>query len=163
MEFLKRSEIELNSANYLVSKVTGNPVTHAEFVGQQKAAEYMVKLAAAVRGKNFKPGKVDNLQAIKNEVMKSITQSQTIQYVEGPAQPKSKVQDEVVKYALDFAAFQGKKDSIENINKVMNNYNKINDVETVGEYFTEGLVKLNKIYTIDEILDAVNESIDKLD
>ena len=163
MEFLSAKQIKLNPAGYLVSTVTGNPVTHAEFVGQQKAAEYMVKLAAAVKGKNFKPGKVDNLQAIKNEVMKSITESQTVQYVEGPAQPKSKVQDELVKYALDFAAFQGKKDSIENINKVMNNYNKINDVETVGEYFTEGLVKLNKIYTIDEILDAVNESIDKLD
>lgn len=163
MEFLKISEIQLNSANYLVSKVTGQPVTHTEFVGQQKAADYMVKLAAAVRGKNFTPGKVDNLAAIKKQVMDSITKTEAVVYVEGPAQPKSKVQDELVKYALDFAAFQGKKDSIENINKVMNNYNKIKDVETVGEYFTEGLVKLNKIYTIDEILDAVNESIDKLD
>jgi hypothetical protein len=95
--------------------------------------------------------------------MKSITESQTIQYVEGPAQPKSKVQDELVKYALDFAAFQGKKDSIENINKVMNNYNKINDVEQVGEYFTENLVKLNKIYTIAEILEAVESAIEVLD
>jgi hypothetical protein len=44
----------------------------------------------------------------------------------------------------------------------MNQFNKINDVEQVGDYFSEGLVKLNKIYTIEEILAAVKIQVEKL-
>ena len=37
----------------------------------------------------------------------------------------------------------------------MNEFNSIADIESVGDYFTEGLVKLNKIYSISEIQFAV--------
>ena len=64
MEFLNLSQIELNKAGYLVSTVTSKPVTHAAFVEQQTKADYIVRLAEAVKGKTFKASKVDNLETV---------------------------------------------------------------------------------------------------
>jgi hypothetical protein len=44
----------------------------------------------------------------------------------------------------------------------MNEYNVINDVEQVGEYFSEGVVKLKALYSIKTILAAVKITADKL-
>jgi FMN phosphatase YigB (HAD superfamily) len=43
-----------------------------------------------------------------------------------------------------------------------NEYNKIDDVESVGDYFSEGVVKLNAIYNIKTILAAVKITAEKL-
>lgn len=162
MEFLKSKDLELNPAGYLVSKTSGKPVTHAGFVNQQRAAEYVIKLAEAIKGKNFKPGKVDSLEAIKAEVLAAINKEQTTQYLAIPAKPTNKINDELVQFALDFDKYQDSKVVVEQINQIMNQFNKINDVETVGEYFSEGLVKLASIYTIEQILVAVQANTEKL-
>jgi hypothetical protein len=158
--FLKLSELSLNPANYLVS-ADGKPVNHAEFVNQQRAAEYIVKLAAATAGKTFKTGKVDNLDAIKASVRAAIADTNQ-SYVTAPAKPVSEVNDAMVKYALDFVNYETAKEGASKVNEFMQQFNKINDVESVGEYFTEGVVKLNKIYTISEILSAVQSTIELL-
>ncbi len=44
----------------------------------------------------------------------------------------------------------------------MQTFNAINGVQSVGDYFSEGLVKLNKIYTIEEILAAIQINIEKI-
>ena len=45
---------------------------------------------------------------------------------------------------------------------VMAEFDVIDAVEQVGDYFSEGLTKLNKIYTIEEILAAVKVTVEKL-
>lgn len=161
MEFLTAKQLELNAAGYLISKDSKKPVNHEAFVKQQKAAEYIVKLAEAIKDKNFKPGKVDNLSAIKAEVLAAINDTAK-SYVAMPAKPTSKVQDELVKYALDFVNYENSKVETSRINEIMNEYNKIDDVESVGDYFSEGVVKLNAIYNIKTILAAVNITAEKL-
>lgn len=163
MQFLKSNQLELNPAGYLVSKVDGKPVNHPLFVMQQRAAEYTVKLAEAIKDKNFKQGNVDNLEAIKQEVLISISNASTRNYVSEPKEPVSKVQDELTKHALDFVKFLEKKEETSKVNSLMNQFNKIDDVENVGDYFEEGLVKLNEIYTIKQILAAIKITVDKLD
>lgn len=162
MEFLKLNDLELNTAGYLVSKKSGKPVTHSEFIKQQKNAEYIVKLAEAIKDKNFKPGKIDNLEDIKHEVLTSLNTTTQV-YLKEPTKPVSKVNEELVKYALDFVNYEKSKEKTEKINELMNEFNCINDVESVGEYFTEGVIKLNNIYNIKTILAAVQITSDKLD
>jgi hypothetical protein len=154
-EFLVIEQLELNKAGYLISNVSSKPVTHDVFVAQQKAAEYTVKLAAAIEGKTFKASEVDSLEAIKAEVKASINSTSVKSYVAAPAKPKSEVKEELLKFALDYTSFEEDTAKTAKINEMMNKFNKINDVQELGEYFTEGLVKLNKIYTIAEILKAV--------
>lgn len=161
MEFLTAKNLELNAAGYLISKDTKKPVNHAEFVKQQQAAEFTIKLAEAIKDKNFKSGKVDNLDAIKAEVRAAMSNN-TRTYVDAPTKPTSKVQDELVKYALDFVNFEESKSETEEINKLMNTFNTINDVESVGDYFSEGVVKLNAIYNIKTILAAIKITHSKL-
>jgi len=162
MKFLKSSELELNAAGYLVSKTSNKPVNHAAFVQQQRNAEYIVKLAEAIKDKTFKAGKVDNLEEIKASVRASIDNKNVKEYVAAPTKPTSKVNDELVQFALDFVNFDSKKLEVEKINKLMAEFDAIDGVETVGDYFSEGLVKLNSIYSIETILAAVKINADKL-
>jgi len=161
MNFLKISDLQLNPAGYLVATETNRPVNHKEFVEQQKRAHYVVKLADAIKDKNFKPCKVDSLDVIAKQVQAEIDATDVINYVTAPAKPISQVNEELVKFALDFASYGDAKEQADKINTFMQTFNAIQGVQEVGDYFTEGLVKLNKIYTIDEILEAVKINIDK--
>lgn len=161
MEFLTAKQLELNAAGYLISKDSKKPVNHKDFVRQQQSAEYIVKFAKAIKDKNFTASKVDNLQAIKASVMAAINDTAK-SYVSIPSKPTSKIQDELVKYALDFVNYEDSKVEAFKMNEIMNEFNKIDDVESVGDYFTEGVVKLNAIYSIKQILEAVKITADKL-
>lgn len=161
MEFLTAKQLELNAAGYLISKDSKKPVNHVDFVKQQKSAEYIVKFAEAIKDKNFTASEVDNLQEIKASVMAAINDTAK-SYVSEPAKPTSKVKDELVKYALDFVNYEDSKVEASKINEIMNEYNKIDDVESVGDYFSEGVVKLNAIYSIKQILAAVKITAEKL-
>lgn len=161
MEFLTLKQLTLNPAGYLVSTVTNLPVTHESFVKQQKNAEYFVKLADAIKDKNFKHVSVDDLQSIKKSVLASLTNDKTV-YVNAPSKPTNKIADELAAFALEFDAYYDQTATVEQINRLMNEFNTINDVEKVGDYFTQGVVKLNKIYTIEEILVAAKIQVEKL-
>lgn len=162
MQFLKLNEISLNPAGYLVSTETNKPVNHKEFAEQQKRAHYVVKLSEAIKDKNFKPCKVDNLDEIAKQVQADIDAKDVTNYVAAPEKPTSKVQEELIQFALDFASYDDKKAQADKINTFMQTFNAINGVQSVGDYFSEGLVKLNKIYTIEEILAAVRINIEKI-
>lgn len=161
MEFLKSSELELNPAGYLIGKKSGKPVSHEAFVSQQKSAEYIVKLSEAIKGKTFTTNKVDSLDAIKAEVRAAIAGTAK-KYVSDPEKPVSKVNEEMIKFALDFNDYEDAKVVNKKINEFMEQFSAIDDVETVGDYFSEGTVKLNNIYTIEQILNAVKANVAKL-
>lgn len=162
MEFLTSKDLKLNPAGYLINKTTNKPVTHADFVSQQKNAEYIVKLADAIKDANFTCGKVDNLEEIKASVMAAINAKNVKEYIAVPSKPVSKANEELVKFALDFVAYEENKSEVEMINKIMAQFDSIEAVESVGEYFSESLIKLNRIYTMAEILKAVKINTSKL-
>lgn len=162
MEFLKLNDLELNPAKYLIAKKSQKPVTHAAFVAQQQSAHYIVSLASAIKGKTFKADKLDSLDAIKAEVRAAIDAKNTREYVAAPTKPVSKVNDEMVQFALDYAKFKTDESKAKELNKIMAEFDAIDGVESVGDYFSEGLVKLNKIYSTDEILAAVKATAEVL-
>ena len=162
MDFLTSKDLVLNPAGYLINKTTKKPVSHTDFVQQQKAAEYVIKLSEAIKDKNFTCGKVDNLEEIKASVLASINSKNVKEYIAVPSKPTSKVQDELTKLALDFVAYEDNKTKAEQINRLMDQFSAIEAIETVGDYFSEGLVKLNAIYTTKEILAAVKINAEKL-
>jgi len=162
MQFLKLNEISLNPAGYLVSTETNKPVNHKEFAEQQKRAHYVVKLSEAIKDKNFKAVAIDDLEAITRKLQAELDAADVTNYVAAPEKPTSKVQEELVQFALDFASYGDKKEQTDKINTFMQTFNAINGVQSVGDYFSEGLVKLNKIYTIEEILAAVRINIEKI-
>lgn len=163
VQLLTLSEVSINKAGYLVSNEGNKPVTHAAFVSEQKQAEYVVKLSKALVGKTFTPSNVDNLEAIKKSVLDSINADAKVSYVDAPAKPTNSVNDELVQFALDFVNYEGDKSKAEKVNNFMQQFNTISAISEVGDYFNEGLVKLNKIYSIAEILEAVKLTVDKLD
>lgn len=163
MEFLKLDGLALNPAGYLVGKKSEKPVNHPTFVAEQQAAEFLVKLAEATKGKKFKSDKLDDLNAIKAEVRAAISAKAIKQFVAAPTKPVSKANDEMVQFALDFANFKTEEGKVAELNKMMAEFSTIDGVESVGDYFSEGLVKLNGLYSTEEILAAVKATTEIID
>ena len=98
---------------------------------------------------------MDSLDAIMTEVRNSISASTKVSYISSPTKPTSSVNEEMVNFALNFAKYEDEKIQAEKLNEIMQQFNKINDLEKIGDFFQEGLVKLNKVYSIAEIQEAV--------
>ena len=162
MTLLNLSEISLDKAGYLVETKTNNPIFHEEFVNQQLEAEYVVLLAEEIKDKNFKPCAIDNIDKIHNDLKKRLNKDKLVNYLEVPSEPQNEVLNSLVNYALEFDSYLEEKNHVSQINKMMQKFNKINDIEQIGDRFECKFVKLNKIYNISEILKAVTVIINKL-
>jgi hypothetical protein len=161
MEFLTSKSLGLNPAGYLINKETSKPVGHTDFVNAQKSAEYIVKLSEAIKGKTFTAGKLDDLNAIKASVRDAINNT-TQTYGTVPVKPTGELTSKLADEAMAFLEFDSKKSKFTQINTFMQTFNSIKAVEEVGDYFTENVVKLAKIYTISEIQAAVEATIEIL-
>jgi len=161
--FLKSNNVKLNAAGYLVtSDKAEKPVTHPAFVAEQEAAHYMVMLAKAIEGKTFKVANADDFAAIEAAVLKSINEAKVEEYVKAPAKPAMEITNKLTAEAEAFINHGQDVSKANQINAVMNQFNTIKSIEEVGDYFTEGLVKLKAIYTIAEIQSAVEARISKI-
>ena len=154
MKFIKKSELQLINGGYLANK-SNEPVMHENFLFEQERAHYVVSLAAAIKDKDFKGKKADNLQDIINKVTDTIYKEASKKYVETPKAPALKTRDAMTKEALTWVKHKDEVELIDAVNEEMQQFNTISDFEEFGLYFEEGLVKLTKIYTIKEIVDAV--------
>lgn len=161
--FLKSQNVKLNAAGYLVTNdKTEKPVTHPAFVAEQEAAHYMVMLAKAIEGKTFKVANADDFAAIETAVLKSINEAKVEVYASVPAKPAMEITDKLASEALAFINHGQDVSKTQAVNAVMNQFNTVNAIEKVGDYFNEGLVKLKAIYTIAEIQAAVEARISKI-
>lgn len=161
MEFLKSSELGLNPAGYLISNTTNKPVNHTAFVNAQNQADYLVRLASAIKGKTFTHGKLDNLEAIKAEVRKAMNNT-NMSYGTAPVKPVGDLTNKLADEAMAFINFDKTQSRFNQINEFMQQFNAIRGVEECGDYFSEGVVKMNKIYSISDIQSAVEATIDIL-
>ncbi len=161
MELLELKDLAINKAGYLISSATKKPVNHTEFVEAQKKAEYLVKLAEAIKGKSFTCGKLDNLDAIKAAVKAAISNTNQT-YGTEPTKPKGDITSKLADEALAFVEFDSKKSKFKQINEFMQQFNAIKAIEEAGDYFEEKTVKLAKVYSIAEIQVAVEATIEVL-
>jgi len=160
--FLKKGEIKLINGGYL-SDSKGNPVSNLDFVRAQEQAEFVVTFAEFAKGKDFKGKKADSLADLQKEVREFLYSTKPVTYIEKPKEVKRPVTESLAKEAMDFINFQEKSSVAEKVNNYMQRFNVLNDFETFGLFFDSGIVKLNKIYTIKEIQEAVNSVIGLLD
>lgn len=154
MKFLKQSEIELMNGGYL-SGIDGSPISHTAFVEAQQKAHYLVSLANNVQNKTFKAAKVDSFQDCVTQVMNEINSAEGVKYESSPVKPEMPLKNKLAEEALSWINFNQNSSATERINQSMQQFNVLNDFEQFGLFFSEGIVKLTKIYTIAEILEAV--------
>jgi len=157
--FLKNNELQLINGGYL-SDSQGNPVFNEAFVKAQQHAEYIVTFATLAKGKDFKGKQADTLSSLKAEVQQYINDQRPTVFIEKPKDVKRPVSESLAKEALAFINFQETSNKVDKVNNFLQQFTVLHDFETFGLFFTQGIVKLNKIYTVAEIKQAVTEVID---
>jgi len=155
MKFLKKSEITLVNGGYLSASKDESPISHDGFVQAQNKAHYLVTLAANLVGKNFKAAKVDNFNDVVTQTVNQINSANVIEYQSTPTAPEMKLKNQLAEEALAWINFNKDISETDKINQAMQEFNVLKDFEEFGLFFSEGIVRLNKIYTVAEILAAV--------
>jgi hypothetical protein len=157
--FLKNNELQLINGGYL-SDSKGNPVSNDAFVKAQQHAEYIVTFANLAKGKDFNGKKADTLSSLENEVIKYLNEQRPVTFIEKPKEVSRPVTKSLAKEALAFIDFQETSSKVNKVNNFLQQFTVLHDFETFGLFFTQDIVKLNKIYTVAEIKQAVTEVID---
>ena len=146
---------------YLVETTTEKPVFHKEFVDAQRRAEYIITFAKLAKGKDFVGKQADSLNDLKAEVL-NLLGNKTTKYVETPEKIELKLHDKLHAEAMSFVMYQEKKQNSTNVNEFLQEFNIIKKFEDVGLYMEEDVVELNKIYSIKEIVEAVEAVVELL-
>ena len=68
----------------------------------------------------------------------------------------------LVDEALAWIDFDKKSSKTEKVNKFLQQFNVINEFEEIGLFFEDEIVKIDKIYTMKEIIEAVEATVDLL-
>ena len=158
-QFLKKGQVVLVSGGYVTNGDTQQPVFNQDFVNVQKHAEYVVTFATLAKGKNFKGVKADSLEELKAEVNKSLA-SKATEYVTKPTAATQTLTEQLKAEALNFMNFQETSSKVDKINNFLQQFNVLKDYEDFGLFFEDGITKLNNLYTLQQVVDAVTEVID---
>ena len=160
--FVKKNELNLINGGYLVAGKNETPVYNLDFIAAQRHAEWVVTFAEKAKGKDF-IGKVpDTIENVREEVRKALL-NKDVKYIDTPKEIKQDLTEKLKEEALAFIKFQGESSKTEKVNKFLQQFNTLNEFSEFGLYFTEDICKLNKIYTIEEVVNAVTEIIYLLD
>lgn len=160
-QFIKSTELQLINGGYLTTK-SEVPVTNEAFITAQKQAEYIVTFAEMAEGKNFTGTKADSLEALKLEVHNRLNGTQSVEYVAKLAPVATPTQTKLANEALAFLENHEANQKIDKVNTFLQQFNILKEFEDFGLFFDQGIVKLNRIYTVAEITGAVNKVIDLL-
>ena len=144
---------------YLVAN--DKPVYHKEFVDAQIKAEYIITFANLAKGKDFKGKVADSLEDLKSEVSKTLG-NKTTTYLTAIEPKKGEITTKLIKEALAWIDANEKYSNVDKVNSFLQEFNIINKFENVGLYFDEDVCELNKIYTVKEIVEAVESCIELL-
>ncbi len=151
--FLKQEGIQLVNGGYL-SDSEENPVNNEQFVAAQRRAHRLVSIAAKMEGKTFEAQEVTNIDSLISEVDAELGAVATEEFVKVPVVKKGEVTADLAKEALAFIEGEDKVDLANKINARMQEFKVLNEFETFGLFFEKGVVKLDKIYTVKEVVDA---------
>ena len=160
-QFLKKDQIQLVNGGYL-SNPDGNPVYNHSFVVAQQHAEYIVTFAELAKKKDFVGKKADSLEDLRKEVQKALT-SNTKTFVEKPKAVTKPTHEKLASEALAFINFQESASKVDKINNFLQQFTVLDEFEQFGLFFEEDIVKLNNLYSMEDVIKAVTETIDLLD
>lgn len=159
-KFLKSTELQLINGGYLSDK-EGNPVTNEEFIKLQKDAEFIITFASLAKGKDFKGKTPDSLEDLTKATLQALSASK-VQYVDSPKAPKTPTQTKLMEEAMSFINFKSEESVANQVNNYLQKFNTLKEFEEFGLFFEPGITKLNRIYTVKEITEAVTATIDLL-
>ena len=159
--FLKSTEVQLSNGGYLTTK-TEQPIFNEDFVRLQKRAEFIIEFAKVAKTKNFAGKKADSLDDTKLEVWSKLNKAESVNYVTIESAPKNELTIKLQKEAMAFMTFKQDSSVTEKLNDALQEFNKLKEFETFGLFFTEEIVKLNKIYTVTEVVEAYKSCIELL-
>jgi hypothetical protein len=158
-QFLKANEVSLQNGGYLTGK-NDIPVSNVGFVQAQERAHYVITFAKLAKGKNFKSVQADSLEDLKREVMDSINSNKAIEFVTKPELITRTVTDTLAQEAMSFMNYQKDLSKVEQVNAYLQQFKILQEFEEYGLFFDQEIVKLSNIYTLKEIIEAVNQTID---
>lgn len=159
-QFLKKGEVQLVNGGYLSNKEE-KPVFNQQFVDLQKRAEYIITFSKLAKGKDFKGTEAYSLAQLKADVSKELATKAT-KFVEAPKAPVKKLTEQLAEEALSFISFKEDTSKADKINAFLQDFNTLKEFEDFGLFFEDGIVKLSNIYTMDEVVAAVKETIEIL-
>lgn len=159
--FLKQGEVELKNGGYVSTKEGSKPVSNEAFVSAQKQAEYVCTFAEMAKGKDFLGKKADSIQDVKDEVEKKLASKKTM-YVSAPTLIEQELTKKLAAEAMSFISFKEDSTKADKMNNFLQQFDTIHEYEQFGLFFEEDICKLNKIYTMEEIITAVKSTIDLL-
>lgn len=160
MKFLKQSEVRLENGGYLVD-AKKSPIFNKDFVTAQESAHYIINFAAIAKTKNFTQTKVDTLEELKAEVTR-ILKDKTVKFVEAKNPEVGELSLKLKAEAMNFMEAVDNVEKVEKVNAFLQQFAILKEFQDFGLFFTEGIVKLEKIYTLEEIIEAVEETIELL-
>lgn len=159
--FLKKGEVKLINGGYVVDG-NDNPVTNVAFIEAQKQAEYVVTFAKLAKGKTFTDKKGYSLETLKQDVNNALASKQK-EFVAAPKKPANTMTKKLADEAMAFVSYDKDVNNAAKVNKFLAKFNIIDEFEEFGLFFDQDIVKLNNIYTMEEIVSAVNSTIELLD
>lgn len=160
-KFVKTGEVQLLNGGYLSDK-DGNPINNFEFVKAQKRAEYVITFAKHAKSKDFVGKQADSLKQCKKEVQKELDELNKVEFIKTPEKVEAELTDKLIQEAISFISWQEKSTKVEKLNAFLEEFIILKDFQDYGLFFEDGIVKLNKIYTLDDVVKAAEETIDLL-
>lgn len=160
-QFKTSKEVTLHASGFISDK-DNNPIMNADFVRLQKDADYIVRLAAKMKGKDFKGAVPVQMEDLVAELTSEMNSEGRVQFVAAPKKPKSTVTDKLQGEAMEFMKFHENAFNTERINEYLQKFTPLSEFEEFGLFFEPGVAKLNKIYTIKEITDATEIMLSQL-
>lgn len=161
-QFLKNGQVTLVNGGYLVKTDENNtPVFNAEFVKAQQHAEYIVTFAQLAKGKDFVGKKADSLIDLEREVGEALAAKKKV-FVTKPTAVEKTLTNQLAQEALAFINFEQNSSKVDKVNNFLQQFTVLSEFEELGLFFTEDIVKLNRLYTMEEVVTAVTEVIDLL-
>jgi hypothetical protein len=156
--FIKKSELSLLNGGYLMSN--NQPVTNNEFVKAQRKVHFYNKLAENVVGKNFKNNPIESFESIYAKTLAEINSTKKIELVK-KVNVEMPLGDELIKEAKSWEESQVYNNKADKINTIITEeFSSIVDFEEFGLFFESGIVKLERIYTIEEIANYLSIIVD---
>ena len=158
--FVKQSTLQLVNGGYLVTGKEETPVCNEKFIEAQIDAEWIVSMANVASEKDFSkcngPSKKELIGEIISET-KKILADEKVEYLKLPRRCDTTITHALQQEALNFIANKKEIELTDIVNDFMQKFNIIKEFEEFGLYFDESICKLNKIYTIGEIVNAIKQ------
>jgi len=161
-QFLTSKEVFVVKGYLSSEKDKVQPIGNAAFIAAQKEAEYIITFAKMAKGKDFFGKQPDSITELKNEVLNALS-SKGVDYIEKPKKTEQKVTNQLKKEAYAFMQYLEDTENIRKVNNILQKFNVVHEFEEVGLFFDDEIVKIDKIYTIKEIVDAVKSVINIID